>query len=74
MSCDLIVMRLVILLLDVQRIRTIEVETNTKLKEMRTAKIIKIKERSLATLLKRKQKMDLMIMMMMMMMKWCMLQ
>ena len=58
------------MLLDVQRRRTIEVETNTKAKEMRTTKITIKKSRSLATLKKRKSKIDLMTMMM----KWCMLQ
>ena len=65
-----IAMRLVILLLDVHRRRTIEVVTSKKVEEMKTKKITKIKARSLGTLLKRKQKMDLKIMMM----KWCMLQ
>ena len=63
-------MRLVIFLLDVQIRRIIEVVTSTKVKEMKTKKTTKTKARSLATLLKRKQKMDLKVMMM----KWCMLQ
>ena len=66
----LIVMKLVILLLDVQRRRTIEVETNIEVKEMKTKKITKIKEIGLAKFFKRKPKMDLMTMMV----KWCMLQ
>ena len=65
-----IAMRLVRLLLDVQRRRKIEVETNTEVEEMRTRNIKKIKARSLATLLKRKPNIDLIIVMM----KWCMLQ
>ena len=69
LSCVLIAMRLVILFLDVKRRITIEVETNKEVKEMRIENITKIKARSLATLLKRKLKIDLMIMMM----KWCML-
>ena len=51
------------MLLDVKRRRTIEVETNIEINEMREKKIIKIKERSIFTLLKRKQKMSLMTMM-----------
>ena len=50
--------------------KIIEVVTSTKVEEMKTTKIAKTKARSLATLLKRKQKMDLTIIMM----KWCMLQ
>ena len=49
-----ITMRLVILLLDVHRRRTIEVVTSTKIEEKMTTKITKIKERSHATFLKRK--------------------
>ena len=47
-----------------------EVVKSTKVEEMKTTKTTKPKARSLATLLKRKQKMDLTIMMM----KWCILQ
>ena len=50
-----IAMRLVILLLDVQRRRTTEVVTNTKVEEMKTTRITKIKARSHVTLLKRKK-------------------
>ena len=63
-------MRLVILLLDVQRRETIEVETSKKVEEMKTTKIKRKKVRSLATLLKMKINMDLTIMRM----KWWMLQ
>ena len=63
-------MRLVILLLDVHRRRIAKVDTSTKVKEMKTEKTTKTKARSLAKLLRKKQKMDLKIMMM----KWCMLQ
>jgi acid phosphatase class B len=65
-----ITMRLVILLLDVQRRRTTKVLTSTKEEEMKIEKITKTKERSFSILLKRKQKMNLMNIMM----KWCMLQ
>ena len=68
LSFILFEMRLVILLLDVQRRRTTKVVTNTKVEEMKTTRITKTKERSPATLLKRKQRMILMNMMM----KWCM--
>ena len=57
LSFILIVMRLVILLLDVQRRRTKEVVTNTKVEEMKTKRIIKTKARSLAKWMKRKQRM-----------------
>lgn len=66
----LITMRLVILLLDVQRRKTIEVVTNTEVEEMTMIKITKTKAISLTTLMKRKSKIDLMIMTM----KWCILQ
>ena len=46
----LIAMRLVILLLDVQRRRTIEVVTTIEVEEMRTKKVTKMKTRSLSTL------------------------
>ena len=51
-------------LLDIRRRRITEVETSKKVEEMKTTKITKKKARSLATLLKRKKKMDLTIMIM----------
>ena len=53
-----------------QRRRTTKVVKRTKVEEMKTTKITKTKARSLATLLKKKLKMDLTIMMM----KWYLLQ
>ena len=70
LSFILIRMKLVILVLDVHKRKTIKVVINIRAKEMITTRTIETKERSHATLLKKILWMILMIMMM----KWCMLQ
>ena len=58
----MIIIKLAVLLLDVQKRRTIKVEKNKNAKEMRTKKITKKKKRSHATMLKKNQMKNIMIM------------